>query len=103
MYRQCDLSGTLQKNRSSVKNKMFYYTGFQIATFTAPIQIGTAPGMFVWLLPLLLAIAVVYKALKLPNISALNFIKETTAVFCTILIVMVLIAAALHVITWIVT
>ena len=85
------------------KNKMFYYISWYLATFAAPIQIGTDSAMFVWLPPLLLGIAVIYKAIKLPDISPLNFIKETAAVFGTILVVMIVIAATLHIITWIIT
>ena len=68
-----------------------------IASFTSPETIGTTPLSLLWLFPLAAAVAVVYKATKLPNITAANFIKEVTASFGFGIVLLMLIALALFV------
>jgi hypothetical protein len=70
--------------------------GFIMATFTTPETIGTDAKSFFWLLPLAAAIASVYKALKLKEISAQNFVKETLILFGTIILFMAMVAIALY-------
>lgn len=82
---------------------MLTQAGWIIATFTSPQEMGTDAKLLLWLLPLLAGIAVVYKAIKLPEISAPNFIKEVIIVFATITIFMALTALGLSVAAWIVT
>jgi hypothetical protein len=53
-----------------------------------------------WLLPLVASIAVVYKATKLPEIKATNFIKESVVLFGSIVIFMFVIAFILYAIAW---
>ena len=48
-----------------------------VATFTSPESIGVNPLAMLWMLPLTAAVAIVYKATKLPIITTRNFIKET--------------------------
>ena len=71
-----------------------------MATFTAPEYIGTNPQSMLWLLPLTVAIAVVYKATKVPKISAVDFIKEALLLFGSILVFMTVTALILHIFAW---
>jgi hypothetical protein len=73
-----------------------------LASFTMPEQIGTTPLSMLWLLPLVASIAVVYKATKLPEIKAANFIKESVVLFGSIVIFMFVIAFILYAIAWVV-
>jgi hypothetical protein len=77
--------------------------GFIIATFTTPESIGNDAKSFLWLLPLVAAIASVYKALKLDSISARNFIRETLILFGTIVLFTAAIALALYAIAHFIT
>jgi len=76
---------------------------FIMATFTAPEEIGTNSQSMLWLLPLAAAIAIGYKATKLPTITAGNFIKETVVLFGSIIVFMVITALALYALAWIAT
>ena len=55
-----------------------------------------------WLLPLVAAIAVVYKATKLPEIKAASFIKEAVVLFGSIVVFMFVTALVLYAIAWLV-
>jgi hypothetical protein len=66
-----------------------------MANFSVPEEIGTNPRSLLLLLPLLAAIAIVYKATKVPSISAGNFIKESAILFGSILVFMVITALVL--------
>jgi len=74
-----------------------------MATFTTPETIGTDTKSFLWLLPLTAAVAAVYKALKLREISAKNFVKETSILFGTIILFMVMVAVALYAVACLLT
>jgi hypothetical protein len=71
-----------------------------IATFTAPEQIRANPQAMLWLLPLAAAIAIVYKATKLPTITAGVFLKEVSLLFSSIVGFIIITALALFVIVW---
>ncbi len=66
------------------------------AAFTTPLEIGTTSSSLLWLLPLAAAISIVYKAVKLPKITAVNFIKEISLLFATIVVVMAMVGVALY-------
>ena len=66
-----------------------------MAQFRVPEEIGTNPQSLLLLLPLLVAIAVVYKATKVSKVSAGNFIKESAMLFGSILVFMVITALVL--------
>ena len=74
-----------------------------IATFTAPEQIGTNPTSMLWLLPLAAAIATVYKAMKLPKITAGNFIREVVVLFGSIIVFLLVTALSLYALAWLIT
>lgn len=74
-----------------------------IATFTAPENIKANPQSMLWLLPLAAAIAIVYKATKLPTITAGNFIKEAAALFGSIITFIAVTTVALYALAWLIT
>ena len=55
-----------------------------LASFTSPEEIGVNPQSMLWMLPLAAAIAVIYKAIKMPKITLGKFIKESTILFGSI-------------------
>jgi len=82
---------------------MFSDALFVIATFESPEQIGTNPQLMLWLLPLAVAVAVVYKATKLPKITAGAFFKETAVLFGSMVIFIIITALVLYALAWIAT
>jgi hypothetical protein len=74
-----------------------------MATFTTPEKIGTTPQSVLWLLPLATAIAVVYKATKLPTIKAGDFVKETAILFGSIIVFISVTALVLFALAWLIT
>ena len=81
---------------------MFMQATFTIAIFTAPEHISTAPQSMLWLIPLAVAIAIVYKATKLPEIKFANFLKESVLLFGSIVIFMLVTALVLYFIAWLI-
>ncbi len=71
-----------------------------IASFTAPVEIGTNPQSMLWLLPLAAAIAVVYKATKLPTLTADKFIKETILLSGSIVVFLATTALVIYALAW---
>ncbi len=78
-------------------------TAFVLATFTTPEKIGVTPLSMLWLLPLVAAIVVVYKATKVPKITAVSFLKETAVLFGSIVIFMIITALILCASAWWIT
>jgi len=76
---------------------------FVIATFTSPENISTNPQSMLWLLPLVAAIAVVYKATKVPTIKLGSFLKEAVLLFGSIIVFMIVTALVLCVLAWLIT
>jgi hypothetical protein len=74
-----------------------------LGSFTTPMRIGTDPASMLWLLPLVAAIAIVYKATKVHKIRLQPFVKETAVLFGSILVFIVVAAVILYGLTWIVT
>jgi len=81
---------------------MSVIAGFVMATFTAPEQIGADPQSMLWLLPLAAAIAVTYKATKLPTITAAVFLKEAAVLFGSIVVFIIITALVLFALTWLI-
>jgi len=73
-----------------------------MAKFMVPEDIGTNPWSLLLVLPLLAAIAVVYKATKVPKVTVGNFLKETILLFGSIFVFMVVTALALAAVAWLV-
>ena len=82
---------------------MFVITTLIIANFTKPEQIGVNAHSMLWLLPLALSIAVVYKATKVHKVEAVSFIRESVVLFGSIVVFMFVIAVALLALAWLVT
>ncbi len=74
-----------------------------LGSFTMPMRIGTDPASILWLLPLVVSIAVVYKATKVAHIRAWPFAKESAVLFGSIVVFIVVAAVILYGVTWIVT
>ena len=74
-----------------------------LANFTMPEEISVTDLSMFWLLPLVMAIAVVYKATKVREVKALNFIKESVVLFGSIVVFMFITAVVLLSIAWFVT
>lgn len=71
-----------------------------IAALTSPMNIPTTPQGLLWMLPLVLAISIAYKAMKLPSLKLSILIKETAGLFGSIVVFMFLIAVGLLVFDW---
>ena len=69
----------------------------------APEEIGTTKQSLLLLLPLVLSIAVTYKATKVPKITFGNFIFETLVLFLSIIAFLLFIALILAAIAHFVT
>ena len=81
---------------------MYLTDALVMATFTIPEKITTDPQSMLWLLPLVAAIAIVYKATKLPEIKIANFLKESVLLFGSIVIFMFVTALVLYSIAWLI-
>jgi hypothetical protein len=75
---------------------------FILAGFTLPEKIGADPSSMLWLLPLVAAIVVVYKATKVPTIKISSFLKETVVLFGSIIVFMVVTALVLWALAWLI-
>lgn len=82
---------------------MSIFAIFVMASFTVPEKIGANPQSMLWLLPLAAAIAITYKATKLPTIKMGNFIKEAVLLFGSIVIFIIATALALYALAWLIT
>jgi hypothetical protein len=73
-----------------------------MAQFRVPEDIGTNPRALLLVLPLLAAIAVVYKATKVPKVTVGNFLKETILLFGSIFVFIVVTALVLAAVAWLI-
>jgi hypothetical protein len=74
-----------------------------MATFTGSESIGTRPASMLWMLPLAVSIAVVYKATKLKRIEAAGFIKEVVILSGSIVVFIFIAAVVLHAAAWLIS
>ena len=74
-----------------------------IATFTSPEPLQTDPWSLLLLLPLVAAIAIIYKATKMPTITTGGFLKETVALFGSIVVFIAITALVLYVLAWLIS
>ena len=74
-----------------------------LAEFTVPERITVNPQSMLWLLPLVAAVAIVYKATKVPKIKAVPFIKEVAVLFGSIVVFMAVTALVLYALAWLIT
>ena len=73
---------------------------FILASFVQPEAIGVNPQSMLWLLPLIAAISIVYKATKIHTIRFISFIKEVVVLFGSIVIFMIITAVVLYALAW---
>lgn len=71
--------------------------------FTAPMSIGTTPQSMLWMFPLLLSVALIYKATKLRVMFMKRFFREVALLFATLSVFMVLAAVGLNILVWFLT
>jgi hypothetical protein len=76
---------------------------FIMASLTIPEKIGINPQSLLWLLPLVMAISIIYKATKVPTITAWSFIKEVVILFGSIVVFIVITALVLFTLSWVIT
>jgi len=73
---------------------------FSLATFLTPESIGTVPGSVLFVLPLTIAISVVYKATKVHSIKPKAFVKECAVLFGSIVVFLGVAALILCLVAW---
>ena len=69
-----------------------------LASFSLPYEIGNGIGALLWILPLLAAVAIVWKTLKLETITPAKLIRQVVILFFTMVVCYAAIAVALYVI-----
>jgi hypothetical protein len=74
-----------------------------LASFTAPIDIGTDWVSMLWMFPLLAAIAVIYKATKMRVFLYKTFVREALILFATLSGFMIAAVIVLNLVTWLAT
>jgi len=79
---------------------MWDNTAWLLAAFTAPEDIKMNPQSVLWILPLVAAVAIVYKATKLSKITARRFIRESALLFASIVVFIIATSAVLWFVTW---
>ena len=85
------------------QRNMMAFVATMLGSFTTPMQIDTNPASMLWLLPLVVSISVVYKATKVYKVRPWPFARESAVLFGSIIVFIVVAAAILYTITWIVT
>jgi hypothetical protein len=78
-------------------------TSLLLASFTTPIQIDTTAASMLWLLPLVAAIAIVYKATKVHTIKWNSFLRETALLFGSIIVFVIAATLVIQAVDWLVT
>ena len=73
---------------------------FILASFMQPEAISVNPQSMLWLLPLVAAISIVYKATKIHTIRFFSFTKDVIMLFGSIVIFMIITAAILYAFAW---
>ena len=81
---------------------MFEIAALMLADFTSPVELGTNPRSLLLIIPVVAAIAFVYKATKLGRITAGRFLKESLLLFVSIIAVMVITALVLASVAWLI-
>jgi len=85
------------------ENNILITASLILASFTQPETIGVNPQSMLWLLPLVAAISIVYKATKIPNIKFTPFLKEVVELFGFIVVFMIITGAVLFALEWFLT
>ncbi len=75
-------------------------TTILLATFTSPENITMTPASMLWMFPLLLSIAIIYKATKVRVIFWAAFLKSVLILFLTLSAFMITAAVLLNLAVW---
>ncbi len=70
-----------------------------MASFTVPFETGNGPMSLLWILPLLAAVAIVWKTLKVPSSAGSKLTREIAILFATLIVCYAGIAVALYIIS----
>ena len=76
---------------------------FTLASFSAPIEIGTNPQALLYMFPLLAAIAIVYKATKVRVIFPKRLAVQSLLLFLTVSGFMIAAIIVINLISWLIT
>ena len=79
---------------------MLLMTSSILASFSQPETIGVNPQSMLWILPLVVAISIVYKTTKIETIKFFPFVREVIVLFGTIVVFMIITALTLYGIEW---
>jgi hypothetical protein len=71
--------------------------------FIIPLRIGITEQSTLWLLPLILAISVVYKTTKMQKITVGAFLKEVIVLSGSIVVFMIATAVIIFAVAWLIT
>jgi len=74
-----------------------------LASFTAPIEIGTTPASMLWMFPLLAAVSLVYKATKMRVLLTRRYLLESLLLFLTVSGFMIMAIIVLNLLSWLIT
>lgn len=74
-----------------------------LAGFTAPLNIGTTAVSMLWMFPLLISIAVVYKTTRLRVLFFKQLFSESLVLFLTLSGFMILAGIVLNLVEWLIT
>jgi hypothetical protein len=70
-----------------------------LASFTAPYETGNSALSLLWILPLLAAVAIVWKTLKVQSTALGKLVREVMILFGTLLVCYGGIAVALYIVS----
>lgn len=74
-----------------------------LAGFTAPLNIDTTPLSMLWMFPLLISIAIVYKTTRLRVMFFKRLMMESLVLFLTLSGFMILAGIVLNLVVWLIT
>jgi hypothetical protein len=74
-----------------------------LASFTAPIEIGTTPASMLWMFPLLAAVSLVYKATKMRVLLTRRYLLESLLLFLSVSGFMIMAIIVLNLLSWLIT
>lgn len=74
-----------------------------LASFTAPIEIGTNEWSIVWMFPLIAAISLVYKATKMRVLLTKKYLLESSLLFLSVSGFMIMAIFVLNLLDWLIT
>lgn len=77
--------------------------GAVLAGLSAPVDIPTTPASLLWMFPLLLSIAVVYKTTRIRVLFWKTFVREVLILFLTLSGFMILAGIVLNLVVWLMT